>query len=291
VVLDDGDGNPEGDGAYRKSEGLHPNEGHVSVVTGNGGASMSRRGTMPVMREILLEFGSVIIDVDGDTLKGIMLNKDGETRDLFSIVKAGKVTPERIEKPWQPDHDFSKISRHTLNFSEERVGTLPANWRIARGKAKGVAVALGEDGKAKFLRAEAGKREIIGLFEPLEPANFRYDALVRLSDERAGVAGIVFAYEDGKNFCRAVVDVKSGKLIATMTAAGKETPIFETPVKIEAGKWIKLEMLAQDGKLVFRVDDEQNFEVPSAPAIPKGQLGLFVPKDGNAEFMSFQIRL
>ena len=111
VVLDDGDGNPDGDGAYHKSEGLHPNEGAVAVVTGNGGADMGRKGTMPIMREIIVEFGSVIIDIDGDTLKGIMLNKDGETRDLFSIVKQGKVTPTRIEKPWQPKNDLALITR------------------------------------------------------------------------------------------------------------------------------------------------------------------------------------
>jgi hypothetical protein len=101
-ILDDGDGDPDGDGAYRKSAGLNPHEGTVQVVAGHGGAPLGRRGSMPVMRSIVLEHGSVIVDIDGDTLKATMLNRDGRTRDLFGIVKRGKVTPTRVSKPWRP---------------------------------------------------------------------------------------------------------------------------------------------------------------------------------------------
>lgn len=103
VILDDGDGNPEGDGPYRKSAGLHAHEGAVQVVTGHGGAEIGRGGTMPIMREIIVEHGSTILDVDGDTLMGHMINKDGVVRDIFSIVKQGKVEVKRIENPWQPE--------------------------------------------------------------------------------------------------------------------------------------------------------------------------------------------
>ncbi len=102
VILDDGDGDPSGDGAYKKSTGLNPNEGTVQIVAGHGGTGLRRKGTMPVMKRIILEHGSVIVDVGGDTLTAIMLNKAGEKRDLFRIVKNGKVTPTRLSSPWQP---------------------------------------------------------------------------------------------------------------------------------------------------------------------------------------------
>lgn len=102
VVLDDGDGNPQGDGAYHKSEGLNPHEGTVAIVSGHGGAGLRRKGTMPVMRQIILEHGSVVLDIDGDTLTGTMVNKDQVQRDLFSIVKRGSVEPARVDDPWQP---------------------------------------------------------------------------------------------------------------------------------------------------------------------------------------------
>ena len=102
VILDDREGNPRVDGPYRKSEGLRPNEGAVQIVAGHGGTTLRRKGTMPVMRKIIVEHGSVVIDIDGDTLTGIMLNKYGEERDRFGIVKRGRVFPQRIASPWQP---------------------------------------------------------------------------------------------------------------------------------------------------------------------------------------------
>jgi len=102
VILDDGDGNPSGDGAYRKSAGIHPHEGTVQVVTGNAGANLGRVGTLPVMREVVLEHGSVLIDVHGDTLVARMINREGVERDLFSVVKRGQVAPVRLALPWQP---------------------------------------------------------------------------------------------------------------------------------------------------------------------------------------------
>jgi hypothetical protein len=102
VILDDGDGDPDGDGAYRKSKGIHAHEGTVQVVTGNSGQHLSRGGSMPVMRRILLEHGSVLIDVEGDTLGARMINRDGAESDLFVITKRGKVLPARLPLPWTP---------------------------------------------------------------------------------------------------------------------------------------------------------------------------------------------
>lgn len=102
VILDDGDGDPHGDGAYRKSAGIHPHEGTVQVVAGNGGQSLGRTGSLPVMKKIFIEHGSVVIDVSGNTLTAQMVNSRGSVRDLFSVVKEAKVQPQRLALPWQP---------------------------------------------------------------------------------------------------------------------------------------------------------------------------------------------
>ena len=103
AVLDDGDGDPAGDGAYLKSAGLHPHEGTVQVVAGHSGQTLGRMGTIPLFKKILVEFGSVVVDINGDTLKGTMVNHKGEVHDNFSIVKRGKVTPIRVALPWRPE--------------------------------------------------------------------------------------------------------------------------------------------------------------------------------------------
>jgi hypothetical protein len=102
VVLDDGDGDPQGDGPYRKSQGIHPHEGTVQIVAGHGGANVSRKGTIPFMRKTIVEHGSVVIDIYGDTLSATMINANGTTRDAFTLVKRGKVDLARIALPWQP---------------------------------------------------------------------------------------------------------------------------------------------------------------------------------------------
>ena len=101
-ILDDGDGDPSGDGAYRKGAGLRPHEGTVQVVAGHSGASLGRVGTSPVMRRTIVEHGSCVIDVEGDTLVGRMINREGVERDRFSLVKRGQVAVRRLSLPWQP---------------------------------------------------------------------------------------------------------------------------------------------------------------------------------------------
>jgi hypothetical protein len=102
VVFEDREGNPETDGPYRKSAGITPNNGEIQVVTGHGGTTVGRKGTMSIMRKIIVEHGSMLIDIEGDTLTGRMINKFGEVRDTFGLRKRGTVVHERIAVPWQP---------------------------------------------------------------------------------------------------------------------------------------------------------------------------------------------
>ncbi|MEP2777648.1 MAG: metallophosphoesterase family protein [Luteolibacter sp.] len=104
VVLDDGDGKPEGNGAYMKSEETTPHNGTVAVVTGHGGAlGRNAKGISPIMRSIVLDHGSTILDIDGDMLSGVMLDLKGKERDQFSIVKRGTVINSIVANPWTPD--------------------------------------------------------------------------------------------------------------------------------------------------------------------------------------------
>jgi len=102
VVLDDGDGDPLGDGAYWKGSGLNPHEGTVAVVAGNGESTTSSHRACPVMRRVVTEVGSVILDIDGDVLTGRMINREGLVRDTFQLIKRGEVEPQVVEFPWRP---------------------------------------------------------------------------------------------------------------------------------------------------------------------------------------------
>lgn len=74
---------------------------------------------MPVMKSIWVEHGSVIMDVDGDTLHGVMINKFGDLRDEFSIVKRGTVVNQRLANPRQPDPWVKTKAPGDEDFSSE----------------------------------------------------------------------------------------------------------------------------------------------------------------------------
>ena len=100
VVLDDGDGDPSGDGPYRKSGKVTPHNGTVAIVTGHGGAlGRNSKGVIPLMHSIVLDHGSTMIDIEGDTLTGVMLDLRANERDRFQILKKGIVEHRVLDDP------------------------------------------------------------------------------------------------------------------------------------------------------------------------------------------------
>lgn len=80
-----GDGDPAGNGAYVKNDSGQ--QGAVFAVAGNGGRTIDNIVTPhPVMMRSIMEYGSVIIDVNASQLTAKMLNKDAQIRDTFSII-------------------------------------------------------------------------------------------------------------------------------------------------------------------------------------------------------------
>ena len=290
VILDDGNGNPAGDGAYRKSAGLHPHEGSVSVVAGNGGAGLGREGTMPVMREIILEHGSVILDIQGDTMNGIMLNKDGVTRDIFSIVKQGKVTPTRVVNPWQPVHDISLLTEIRVDFAADVPGARPEGWSVTGSDGPGVIVAVEPGGKRKFLHAEARSEPVVALFTPFKVSDVEIETEIRMSPTST-TAGLVFSHVDARNYSRILLDKTAGTLRMSRVVDGAETVVAEQKATIVADQWLELEVEIVRGKLTFSFNDgEVEFSTKFDGPYPQSPVGLFVGPNSAADFRWFVIK-
>lgn len=85
---DAGDGDPNGNGPYRKpSEGQSPHDGAVYVVAGSSSDVRTTTLNHPALPVGLLELGSLVLDVDGETLTGTFVNAATQTTDRFRIVK------------------------------------------------------------------------------------------------------------------------------------------------------------------------------------------------------------
>ena len=101
MLLDDGDGNPSGDGAYIKpGPAGTPNEGAVHVVVGSSGKTEAG-GSLdhPVMVTSQLTLGSLVLDVLGNRLNGTFIDSTGAVQDEFTILKALKTIDIDVD-PW-----------------------------------------------------------------------------------------------------------------------------------------------------------------------------------------------
>ncbi len=84
MVVDDGDGDPAGDGAYRTPVG--PHNGTVYAVAGSSG-KLTDEGPLnhPVMVTSLLTLGSLVLDVDDRQLDVSFLDATGVILDTFRL--------------------------------------------------------------------------------------------------------------------------------------------------------------------------------------------------------------
>lgn len=88
MLLDAGDGDPNGDGVYRKLARLdEPNRGAVYVVLGSSGVVAPGPLDHPAMARSLLAAGSLVLEIEGGRLDGRFLSSTGVVLDQFTIEK------------------------------------------------------------------------------------------------------------------------------------------------------------------------------------------------------------
>jgi hypothetical protein len=290
VILDDGDGRIAGDGPYRKSDGLYPNEGSVSIVAGHGGTGLSRSGTLPVMREIILEHGSVLLDIDGDTLTGTMLNKEGKIRDIFNIVKRGKVSPTRVEDPWQPIHDISLLTEFILDFEGDSLGKMPKGWKVEAGNKSGLKVINRQGKTEKILQAHATESPLIGVYSQFESSAFEFGTRLIMSEEDGKGVGLIFSYVDQNNYGLVFLDPAAGVIRLSQIADGVETIVREEKTTVFFDQWLNFEFEFVNGEIEIQYQDdaeqldELEFITLLGPETSSGMAGIYLPSNSSAKF-------
>lgn len=88
MILDDGDGREDGDGAYFKpSPGPAAHEGTVYVVAGSSGKTSGGSLNHPAMHVSLNTLGSVVLDVYRNRMDLTFLDDNGDRQDYFTMFK------------------------------------------------------------------------------------------------------------------------------------------------------------------------------------------------------------
>lgn len=281
VVVDDGDGHPDGDGAYRKSQGMNPHEGTVAVVSGHGGAGLTRRGTMPIMREVVVEHGSLVLDIKGDTLVGTMINKNNVTRDVFSIVKRGKVEVTYIEKPWQLPNDLSEITVFRVSFQDYPEGQPPSGWSVAHGSPEAMTVSRDQ------LAVTATEEPVVVLYDEFQDYITGYETRITLSANSTAPSGLVFAYQDEKNYYAYRLNAKSRMAEMVRWQNGEETVLTSRKVDIDFNRSIKIVIEPLKKLIEVHLNNDLEYSVDLKEPLPEGKLGALVGANSKVRYRYF----
>jgi hypothetical protein len=130
---DGGSGRADGTGAYNKltlGPGVH--EGAVYAVAGSSGQISGGLLNHPAMFISLNNLGSMVLDINGDTLDAKFLRENGAIADYFRIVK-GAVAP--VPVPAAPTNlTATAISRNQINLSWTDNADNETGFRIERCK-------------------------------------------------------------------------------------------------------------------------------------------------------------
>lgn len=130
MKINPGDGNDEGDGAYRKND---EGRGVVYSVAGSSGQATFLQADAPheAMFITELQLGSLVIDVSGNRLDATFLRENGTTPDKFSLVKPSP---------------FPAAPEHLVATPDENLTDIDLAWTDPTANALGYIVERSTDG-------------------------------------------------------------------------------------------------------------------------------------------------
>ncbi|QDV75213.1 Alkaline phosphatase precursor [Botrimarina mediterranea] len=282
VVLDDGDGDPKGDGAYRKSAGLRPHNGSLAIVSGHGGGGVGRKGTMPIMREIIVEHGSLLLDIKGDTLTGTMVNKHGAVRDEFQLVKRGKVEHTPITNPWRPAHDPDLITEMRLRWREGKGGQ-PQGWSVLSGEPGRFEIERREDLRRNLIAVTSTDQPLLITSDRFEGKIGELEAHVQFTTS-VGAAGLAFACESADRLFAYVISPETREALLVQVIDGERTVVGQRSIDLPFDKPIKIELEPSPTALEVQLNDDLEYTVPLPEPFQAGRVGVVLSEGTSVQF-------
>lgn len=126
MKINGGDGDEDGDGAYRKND---EGRGVIYTVAGSAGQATFLQGDAPLaaMQVTLLELGSMVVDVSGNRLDAVFVRDNGLIQDRFTLIKPSPfpAAPQNLvaapgDNPSEMDLAWTDAADNELGYIIER---------------------------------------------------------------------------------------------------------------------------------------------------------------------------
>lgn len=234
----------------------------------------------------------------GAVNEGVTVAADRPFRVRFEVERAAEAAARHRLQYRRNGGEWARVEVHDfpypkaeleLDFAAMPAGVQPEGWSIVQGRAAGVEVAA--DGAEKFLRVQAGREPVTGLYlPPWESEEIEVATKIRIPTGNPRGVALVFGYVDTLNFGRVLIDVAEGSLRTSRWVDGRETAIDERRAPVVAGRWLDLAVQYRGSTVEVNFgDDAVEFAVEFGAPIPFGPVGFHVLTDGTAEFREFEL--
>jgi hypothetical protein len=245
---------------------------------------------MPIMRQIIVEHGSVILDIDGDTLTGTMVNKDQIRRDLFSIVKRGALERRMaIAEPWQPEHDLTQISEFVVAWDKDKLGEQPEGWQASDSAAGSMIVEAQDSDNRRAASVTASDEAFIAVYDAFKDGFGELESRLEIPAGCASAVGLVFGYQDDANYYVYCVNARSRTAELIRRENGQERVVTTKQVDLPLEGAVKIEVEAVEETISVQLQDELEYMIELGEELPNGRIGVYVGPGGSAHYRSFTI--
>jgi Calcineurin-like phosphoesterase/Purple acid Phosphatase, N-terminal domain/Fibronectin type III domain len=174
---DDGSGRPEDTGAYEKpTSGMAPHEGAVYAVAGSSSVLQGGALNHPAMFISLLNYGSMVLDVNGNRMDAKFLRENGTVADSFTIIKG--LPPEAPAAP----AGLSATAVSTTQIDLTWTDTSSNEERFTINRCTGTAAVCNADPSLYAMIAQPGPDEASYIDPGLAPAT-TYTYRIRAENE------------------------------------------------------------------------------------------------------------
>jgi len=241
----------------------------------------------------------------------LRIGADGKPLEIeATIVPISREAILKLEPPAAPAAPARGGGRNLMsssNFDDQKLNSAPVGWRMGRLGAGAAAnwevVAAVEAPSGQGVLTTASAERDAGASHAWdlcvdERVRFPGDCIskVRIRSDGDGPAaggGIVFGYQDDKNFYAAVLDFRSKEALLYKVVNGRTEMLKKRDsdeaaragVSIEPGKWHTLQAERQTTRLLIRVDGQERALLDARDrTFTGGMVGVLAPAGASTRF-------